>query len=79
VQAIDSSFSLSPSLSLEPFRINHDIQLMSSGGGSGGGIVVGPSGSDFGGAGLGLRLLLGVEALLSLTRVLPRQLATPLS
>ena len=34
---------------LEPFRINHDIQLMSSGGS---GIVVGPGGSGFGGSGL---------------------------
>ena len=34
---------------LEPFRINHDIQLMSSGGG---GIIVGPGGSGFGGTGL---------------------------
>ena len=43
----------SPSLSssaqlLEPFRISHDIQLMSSGSG----IIVGQSGSGFGGAGL---------------------------
>ena len=44
------SLSLSSSAQLlEPFRINHDIQLMSSGGG---GIIVGPGGSGFGGAGL---------------------------
>ena len=53
IYSLSSSLPLPSPLSssaqlLEPFYINHDIQLMSSGGG----IIVGPGGSGLGGVGL---------------------------